>query len=252
MKYRTTNLHGLIIVDKPLGISSMDVVRDVRRAGEHCKTGHAGTLDPLATGVMICCIGQGTKAVDHLMGQTKVYETAIDLSAFTNTDDAEGERQEVTVDDPPSLEAVQAALADLTGHIQQTPPAYSAIKINGQRAYKLARKGEEVQIKPRTVRVDEMRLVDYNWPHLNLVVTCGKGTYIRSLARQIGAALGTGGYLTALRRTAVGDYTIDKAVTLDDLPRPLLQEHLLPVPDFPKPPKAKSAATTAQNSDDDS
>jgi tRNA pseudouridine55 synthase len=179
------------------------------------------------------------------MGQTKVYETAIDLSAFTNTDDAEGEREPVAVETPPSLEQIQAVLESLTGEIQQVPPAYSAIKINGQRAYKLARKGEDVKLKPRTVRVDEMRLVDYNWPHLSVVVTCGKGTYIRSLARQIGEALGTGGYLTALRRTAVGAYTIEQSVTLDDLPRPLLQEHLLPVPDFEKSDKKKKIPRTS-------
>lgn len=230
MKYRTHDLHGLIVIDKPVGASSMAVVRRVRRAGGHCKTGHAGTLDPLATGVLICCLGDATRAVERLMGLTKVYETTIDLSAFTNTDDAEGEREEVRVDTPPDRDAVRAALDALTGTIDQTPPAYSAIKIDGQRAYKMARRGEEVQLAPRPVRIDRIELVDYDWPRLTLIITCGRGTYIRSLARQIGDTLYTGGHLTALRRTAIGPYTIERAVTLDDLPEPLTNEHLLPPP----------------------
>lgn len=230
MKYRTHHLHGLLIVDKPLGVSSMDVVRQVRRAGGHCKTGHAGTLDPLATGVLICCLGKATRSVDQLMGLTKVYETDIDLSAFTNTDDAEGEREPIEVAEPPSIDAVRTALDALTGDIEQTPPAYSAIKVGGQRAYKLARRGDDVSLPSRIVRIDAIDLLEYDYPRLRLRITCGKGTYIRSMARQIGDALHTGGYLTALRRTAIGPYTIDRAVGLDALPQPIESEHLLPIP----------------------
>ena len=226
MRYRRHDLHGLLVIDKPLGMSSMDVVRRVRRAGGHCKTGHAGTLDPLATGVLICCLGRATRRVDELMGLTKVYEATVDLSAFTSTDDAEGPRQEVSVPRPPSAEHVRTALDGLTGTIEQSPPAYSAIKVGGQRAYKLARKGEGVELPPRPVRIDAIELISYDWPLLRIVVTCGKGTYIRSLARQIGAALGTGGHLTTLRRTAIGPYTIDRAVNLEELPEPLMPEHL--------------------------
>jgi len=225
LKYRRTDLHGLLPVDKPLGVSSMDVVRVVRRRAGHCKTGHAGTLDPLATGLLICCLGRATRAVDQLMGLTKVYQATIDLSAFTTTDDAEGERDEIDVAEPPPRHAVRAALDALTGDIQQTPPAFSAVKIEGKRAYDLARKGEDVKVKSRIVRIDAIEVHEYAWPRLDVTVTCGKGTYIRSLARQIGAALGTGGHLTALRRTAIGDYTIDRATPLDDA------EHLLPPPD---------------------
>lgn len=228
MKYRTHNLHGLLVVDKPVGVSSMDVVRRVRRAGGHCKTGHAGTLDPLASGVLICCLGRATKMVEQLMGQPKVYAAAVDLSAFTSTDDAEGEREPVDVDHPPSESAVREALEGLTGEIEQTPPAHSAIKIGGQRAYKLARKGQNVEVPTRTVRIDRIELINYDWPQLSIVVACGRGTYIRSLARQVGGALGVGGYLTALRRTAVGEYTLNQAVRLDNLPEPLTQEDLLP------------------------
>ncbi len=236
MKYRRHDLHGILVVDKPVGCSSMDVVRRVRFAAGHCKTGHAGTLDPLASGVLICCLGKATKAVDLLMGQTKVYETTVDLSALTNTDDAEGERQPVDVAEPPTAAQVREALDRLTGDIQQTPPAYSAIKIDGQRAYKLARKGDNVDIPARTVRIDRIALRRYGWPTLELTVTCGKGTYIRSLARQIGGLLNTGGHLTALRRTAIGHYTIDRATPLDAVPEPLMPEHLTPAPALPERP----------------
>lgn len=226
MRYRRHDLHGLLVVDKPLGLSSMDVVRVVRRAAGHCKTGHAGTLDPLATGVLICCLGCATRRVDELMGMTKVYETTVDLSAFTSTDDAEGERQEVGVARQPAATEIRTALDVLTGTIEQTPPAYSAIKVGGQRAYKLARKGDDLVLPSRFVRIDAIEMIGYDWPLLRIVVTCGKGTYIRSLARQIGGLLGTGGHLTALRRTAVGPYTIDRAVKLDDVLSPLMPEHL--------------------------
>jgi len=229
---RRTDLHGLLVVDKPVGPTSMDVVRRVRGRAGGAKTGHAGTLDPLASGVLVCCLGRATRAVEKIMPLTKVYDADVDLSAFTATDDAEGEREEVPVADPPTREQVRGELDALTGEIEQTPPAYSAVKVAGRRAYDLARKGRQVTIQPRIVRIDSIELHDYDWPHLRLTVTCGKGTYLRSLARQIGAALGAGGHLTALRRTAIGPYTIDCAIPLDDVPDPLEQDHLLPMPDL--------------------
>ena len=231
MKYRRHDLHGLIVIDKPLGLSSMDVVRRVRRDAGFCRTGHAGTLDPLATGVLVCCLGKATRSVQTIMDMTKVYQATVRLDAFTNTDDAEGEPETVRVDQPPDQSAIRQALDQLTGSIEQKPPAYSAVKVNGQRAYRLAREGQTVDLPARTVRVDEIRLERYRWPELELTITCGKGTYIRSLARQIGQALGTGGYLTALRRTAVGPYTTEHAHGLDELPSPFDSEHLLPAPD---------------------
>ena len=226
MRYRRHDLHGLLVIDKPLGITSMDVVRVVRRAGGHCKVGHGGTLDPLATGVLVCCFGNATKSVPRLMDATKVYEATVDLSAFTQTDDAEGEREPVQVSQPPTLLQVRAVLDALTGDVEQTPPCYSAVKVAGQRAYKLAREGAEVELKPRIVRIDSIELKRYDWPELAITVTCGKGTYIRSLARQIGQRLQTGGHLTALRRTRVGPHTIEQAITLDAVPTPLNPEHL--------------------------
>lgn len=234
MKYRNTSLHGLLVVDKPGGVTSMDVVRSVRRAAGHCKTGHAGTLDPLATGVLICLLGRATKATDTLMALAKTYETTVDLSAFTATDDAEGERQPVSVEQPPQREQVERVLAAMTGEIEQTPPAHSAVKIDGQRAYKLARQGREAEIPSRIVRIDAIELLAYDWPRLTLRVGCGKGTYIRSLGRDIGLRLGTGGYLADLRRTAIGPYTIDRAIPLDRLPEPITQDHLSPVPEHQK------------------
>lgn len=205
----------------------MDVVRRVRHLAGNCKTGHAGTLDPLATGVLICCLGRATRHVDRLMGLTKIYETMVDLSAFTNTDDAEGPREPMNVPQPPELQTVRAALDHLTGEIQQVPPAYSAIKVGGKRAYKLARQGEQFDLPARTVRIDSIEILSYEWPHLRLRIACGKGTYIRSLARQIGQILHTGGHLTQLRRTAIGPYTAEQATPLDRLPAPITPHHVI-------------------------
>lgn len=226
-----SSLCGLIVVDKPVGLSSMGVVRRVRRAAGGCKTGHAGTLDPLATGVVICCLGKATKCVETLMGQSKVYETVIDLTAFTTTDDLEGERLEVEVADPPTPEQVQAVLRRFLGRIEQTPPAYSAVHIHGQRAYKLARRGETVDMPTKMVRIDAIEVLGYVWPRLTLRVTCGRGTYIRSLGRDIGESLGTGGHLASLRRTAVGGYTLALAHPIERFESPITQEDLLPVPE---------------------
>lgn len=230
-------LNGLLVIDKPLGWSSMTVVRKVRGAAggrvkgpNKLKVGHAGTLDPLATGVLVVCLGKATQHVDRLMGQGKVYDAAIDLSAFTASDDAEMPRQEVEVDQPPTADQVDTALLKQTGLIEQVPPNFSAVHVDGKRAYKAARQGETLELKSRRVRVDAIERLSYAWPRLELRITCGKGTYIRSIARDLGKLLGTGGHLTALRRTAVGGYTIDRAFPVDDLANGLTQEDLLPMP----------------------
>ena len=221
---------GLLVVDKPEGLTSMDVVRRVRRAAGFAKTGHAGTLDPLATGVVICCLGRATKHIDRLMAATKAYRTVIDLSAFTPTDDREGDRTEVAVTTPPTREAVEAVLPRFLGDIEQKPPAYSAIHVAGRRAYQRARAGEVVDLPPRRVRIDALAVLDYAWPRLELAITCGKGVYIRSLGRELGQALGAGGHLASLRRTAVGPYTLSQAVPMDRLDRPIEQADLLDMP----------------------
>jgi len=230
MRKRPQHLTGLLVVDKPLGWSSMDVVRRVRRSAEGCKTGHAGTLDPLATGVVVCCLGKATRCVEAIMGQTKVYDAVVDLSAFTTTDDREGPRDEVAVADPPSLSQVREVAARFVGQVEQRPPAFSAIHVNGQRAYRLARKGQAVEIPRRIVRIDAIDVLDYDWPNLSLRITCGRGTYIRSLARDIGKSLQTGGYLASLRRTAVGGYDLSRAVDEARLNEPITQADLIDAP----------------------
>lgn len=230
-------LNGLLVIDKPLGWTSMDAVRKVRGAAggkvkgpSKLKVGHAGTLDPLATGVLVICIGKATRQVAEVMGQHKVYEATVDLGAFTASDDAEMPREEVDVEEPPTHEQIDAALLQQTGLIEQVPPNFSAVHVDGQRAYKAARKGEMLELKSRQVRVDAIERLGYDWPVLKLRITCGKGTYIRSIARDLGKLLGTGGHLTALRRTAVGGYTIDRAFPVEDLAHGLKQEDLLPLP----------------------
>ncbi len=220
-------IEGVIVIDKSLGLSSMQVCAIVRgklKAGgapKRVKVGHGGTLDPLASGVLVVLVGKATKRCDQVMAGSKRYETTIDLSRLSSTDDLEGELTAVQVDRVPELEDVERACTQWTGSVMQKPPAYSAIKVNGQRAYALARKGKEVELKPRPVRIDSVKIVEYNWPMLTLDITCGKGTYIRSLGRDIGETMGVGGVLTGLRRTRVGRFAIEDAVTLEELPDPM-------------------------------
>ncbi|MEM9419036.1 MAG: tRNA pseudouridine(55) synthase TruB [Planctomycetota bacterium] len=224
-------------MDKPLGLSSMDVIYRVRRSASRgagvkkTKCGHAGTLDPLATGVMLCCVGKATKSVDRLMGLTKEYEADVDLSAFTTTDDREGPRTEIEVSTPPMSDAVIAACQQMVGEsVEQVPPAYSAIHIEGRRAYEMARNGEDVKMRPRWVRIDAIDLLAYDWPTATIRVVCGKGTYIRSIGRDLGVALGTGGHLAALRRTAVGPYRVEDAFPIEHFEEPLNRSDLSELP----------------------
>lgn len=222
---RLASPSGILVIDKHLGPTSMDICRMVKRrlmaggAGKKVKVGHGGTLDPLATGILVVLIGRCTKLCDAVMADQKVYLTNVDLSAFSTTDDAEGERTEVTPAQIPTVEQVRAASARFIGQVQQTPPIYSAIKIDGQEAYKLARKGkaEGIVMAPRTVRIDSIDVHSYAWPHAILEVTCGKGVYIRSLARDLGVALGTGGTLAALRRVRIGSFDLTSARTIASL-----------------------------------
>lgn len=228
-------IDGLLVVDKPEGPSSMAVcarVRGALRGGgapKRVKVGHGGTLDPLASGVLVVMCGKATPLCDRVMAGAKRYRTRVDLSAFSTTDDREGERTEVHVQSPPSETRVREAIAEFVGEIMQRPPAFSAMKVGGKRAYALARKGAAVELAPRPVFIEAIDLLALDWPHVELDVRCGKGVYIRSLARDLGVALGTGGMLAALRRTAVGGFTIDMATPMEDLPRTLKQEDLLPV-----------------------
>ena len=245
---------GLMLIDKPLGRTSMDVCRWVRRrlvlggAPKRVKVGHAGTLDPLATGLLVVLVGKATRLCDSLMLGSKTYIADVDLSAFTTTDDAEGPRQEVAVNTPPTTERISAALPAFIGTIMQRPPAYSAIKVQGQRAYDLARDAARAAdesgntppehaalpvLPARPVRIDAIEIIEYRWPRLALRIDSGKGVYIRSLARDLGVALGTGGSLLALRRTRIAPFDVSNAVALDALPPVLTQADLLPIPGPP-------------------
>ena len=220
-------IEGVLVIDKPLGLSSMQVCAIVRgklKAGgapKRVKVGHGGTLDPLASGVLVVLVGKATKRCDQVMVGVKQYETTIDLSRLSDTDDLEGEMRDVRVEREPTIDEVREACAKWTGDVMQAPPAYSAIKVGGQRAYAMARRGEAVELAARPIRIDEIEVVSYEWPTLVIRVTCGKGTYIRSLGRDIGSEMGVGGVLTALRRTRVGRFSIEDAVTLEELPDPM-------------------------------
>jgi tRNA pseudouridine55 synthase len=222
---------GVLVVDKPAGFTSMDAVAVVRGKAGGVKAGHAGTLDPLATGVLVVALGPATKKLARFMATDKRYRTVVDLGAFTSTDDLEGGRQEVEVAAVPSEQDVRATLRDFVGEIEQRPPAHSAVKVGGRRAYALSRRGREPDLPPRTVIVHGIDLIRYEWPMVEIDVRCGKGFYVRSLARDLGRALGTGGHCQNLRRTAVGPFTESESVRLDDVPEPLAQSHLIDLDD---------------------
>jgi tRNA pseudouridine55 synthase len=212
MKNRRPDLNGLLVLDKPLGWTSADCCRYFRKGTRGAKVGHAGTLDPLATGVLILCFGRATRRIDALMAQEKRYRAQVDLAHVSPTDDLEAPPAPVEVATPPERSAVESACARFVGRIMQVPPAHSAVWVDGTRSYHLARRGEAVGLPPRPVEVREVAVLTYDWPILTIDVRCGKGTYIRALARDIGAALGTGGMLASLRRTASGGYTDATAI----------------------------------------
>ncbi|MCX4829733.1 tRNA pseudouridine(55) synthase TruB [Streptomyces sp. NBC_01016] len=226
MSDRTPPPDGLVIVDKPSGFTSHDVVAKMRGIARTRKVGHAGTLDPMATGVLVLGVERATKLLGHLALTEKEYLGTIRLGQNTLTDDAEGELISSTDASGVRREAIDAGIAKLSGDIMQVPSKVSAIKINGVRSYKRAREGEEFEIPARPVKISSFAVYDVRdavaedgTPVLDLVVSvvCSSGTYIRALARDLGAGLGVGGHLTALRRTRVGPYKLDSARTLDQL-----------------------------------
>ncbi len=205
-------MEEIIFVDKPSGMSSFGAVARVRRIltqreGHKVKVGHTGTLDPFATGLLILLAGKATKKAPELTKKDKVYEATIRLGATSTTGDPEGEITE-TGAKLPTREEIEAVLPQFRGEIQQTPPAFSAIKVNGQRAYKLARAGKDVEIPSRTVTIYELGILDYDAPLLKIRTHVSSGTYIRTLAEDFGKALGCGAYCTELRRTKIADYDI--------------------------------------------
>ncbi|MEJ2011542.1 MAG: tRNA pseudouridine(55) synthase TruB [Anaerolineales bacterium] len=210
------NDFGLIIVDKPVGPTSHRVVSIVRQGTGIRKVGHAGTLDPRASGVLVLCLGAATRLSEYLSTDSKRYEAVIRFGSSTETFDSEGEMVRIT-GAAPQLEDIREVLVEFEGEIEQVPPAYSAIKIQGKKAYELARQGEEVELEPRTVTVYELLFVEYRPPDLVIEIECSAGTYIRSLANDLGERLTTGAHLASLRRTKAGVFTLEDSVPLPAL-----------------------------------
>ena len=213
----------VIYFNKPLEWTSFDLVNKFRYKlsrklhVKKIKVGHAGTLDPKATGVMIICTGRATKRIEEFQGQTKEYIATLKLGATTPSFDLEKEVDAIYPTDHITREMTEAVLRTFVGSIEQVPPAFSACKIDGKRAYELARKDEDVPLKAKTLVIDEIELIDYQLPEIKIRVVCSKGTYIRALARDIGQALNSGAHLTALIRTRVGDVVLDKCLNPEDI-----------------------------------
>jgi tRNA pseudouridine55 synthase len=227
-------MQGLLLVDKPAGWTSFDVVNYVRRVvatsedkkPKNVKVGHTGTLDPFATGLLVLLIGKEyTKKAGEYSKLDKTYEVTMKLGSTSTTGDPEGEIEEVS-DTAPTREAVQEAVEQFRGQITQVPPAYSAIKVDGQRAYKLARAGKEVKIEPRTVTINRLEIISYDYPEVKLVADVSSGTYIRTLVEDIGKALKTGAYTTDLRRISVGKFDIAEALMQPDITEATVEKNL--------------------------
>ncbi|MQG16242.1 MAG: tRNA pseudouridine(55) synthase TruB [SAR202 cluster bacterium] len=214
-KLNLKSIHGILPIDKPHGVTSTEVVRQIKRVVGKQKVGHTGTLDPFATGVIPICIGQATRLTEFLINSTKEYTGVIELGTETNTYDSFGEKMSVKPTGSISFADVQSALSTFKGPIQQIPPIYSALKRNGKRMYDMARKGEEVILEPRPVEVFEIILESYEEPFAKIFVKCGKGFYMRSLAHDIGKILGTGAHMKDLRRIKTGPFSIKDCIALD-------------------------------------
>ncbi|MCR6656589.1 MAG: tRNA pseudouridine(55) synthase TruB [Opitutus sp.] len=225
-------LEGVLLIDKPGDHTSHDVVARVRRKLNMKRVGHAGTLDPMATGLLIMLIGKATRISQYLISLDKEYTGTIELGKVTDSQDAQGEVLETRPVPAFSEEEIRAAMRGFLGDQYQTPPMFSAIKIDGVPLYKSARKGEEVEREPRFIRVMNFELTRFALPHLDFTLRCTKGTYVRTIAHDLGAKLGCGAHLSALRRTATHQFTIGQAITLDafeSLSIPEIEKRLIPV-----------------------
>ncbi len=209
-------MNGLLIVNKPVGPTSHDIVFRVRKWSGERRVGHTGTLDPLASGVLIICLGTATRISEYLLHSDKRYTAVVRLGQTTSTYDSQSrivDQRPVDID----IEEIEAVLPDFRGTITQTPPPYSAIQVGGRRAYDAARAGEELELKPRTITIHELNLISWKSPDLTLDILCSSGTYIRSIAHDIGQKLGCGGHVVSLVRTATGPFTLDEAVDVGEL-----------------------------------
>ena len=221
-------LHGVLNFNKPAGITSRRVVDLVQRLARGAKCGHAGTLDPLASGVLVVGVGPATRLIEYVQRMPKSYLGTFLLGRRSPTEDVQGDVTELEDPPVPSPDQIAAQAEALTGRIQQRPPAYSALKVEGKRAYALAREGRQVELKPRSVVVHRLEVVAYDYPELRLRIECGSGTYVRSLGRDLAESLSTGAVMSGLVRTAIGSFGIDDAVDPRQLTREGWTEHLLP------------------------
>jgi tRNA pseudouridine55 synthase len=219
---------GILNVNKPPGWTSRDVVNRIERLTRPARGGHAGTLDPLASGVLVVCVGPATRLIQYVQRMRKRYRARFLLGRHSPTDDLEGEVTLLANASIPSGEMIEAALPRFLGEIQQRPPIYSAAKIRGRRAYKLARQGEVVELALRTITIYQLDVRRYEYPELDLDIDCGSGTYVRSLGRDLAAVLGTAAVMSALERTAVGGFRVEEAVPMDALSADTLFGHLQP------------------------
>lgn len=220
---------GILNVNKPKGLTSRDVVDVVQRIVWPDKVGHAGTLDPLATGVLVLCVGRATRLIEHIQARPKQYRATFLLGRTSPTDDVTGDVTVTTEAPDIRAEQIEALLPKFTGRIKQTPPEYSAVHVAGERAYKRARRGEAVPLKPRTVEVFDIRLVGFSSPEFTLEIRCGTGTYIRAIGRDLGQMLGCGAVMSELMRTAVGPYSIQEAVAPSQVTAETVSDLLLPL-----------------------
>ena len=223
-----TRLFGILNINKPAGMTSRDVVNRVARIVKPAKAGHAGTLDPMATGVLLVGVGPATRLVSFLQKQTKEYRAQFLFGQRSDTDDITGNVTIAENCEPVLREQIETLLPEWTGEIDQVPPAFSAIHVNGKRAYQLARKGEQVTLPSRKVRIDSLEILNYCWPQIEVEMRCGSGTYVRSVGRDLGERLGCGATMSALERTAIGDFTVENSVELDALNSETLAGNLQP------------------------
>lgn len=233
-------MNGALLIDKPQGWTSFDAVNRVRRVVQNSElnitgkkrfpVGHTGTLDPMATGLLVLLLGTYTKKAMSLTKLDKIYEVTMYLGQTSTTGDVEGEKQTVS-DIVPTEEQIKEVLATFVGDIMQTPPAFSAIKVNGQRAYKLARSGKAPELEPRPVHIESIEFQDYAYPEVRFTAHVSSGTYIRSLVEDAGKALGTGAYMSELRRTQVGEFSIANAISPEEITPDIIVQHAFELPD---------------------
>lgn len=219
---------GLLNMNKPAGVTSRDVVNQVQRVVRPAKIGHAGTLDPLATGVLVLCIGKATRLIPYVQQMRKRYRGTFLLGRQSETEDVEGDVVELESPPKPTIEELRATLPAFVGEIQQRPPAFSALKVNGKRAYELARKGEVVELAARPIMIHGLNLVEYEYPRFVLDIECGSGTYVRSLGRDIAEQLGTAAVMSDLIRTGIGCFDVQDAITTEEISKESIESQLIP------------------------